>query len=157
MQFLAARLPDYLVPAALVVMDQLPRSPNGKVERALLPEPQSGDSGSARPYVAPRGPVEEAVAGIWSEVLGLTRVGALDSFFELGGHSLQAVQVAFRIRTGFSVDLSIRDILDSPTVEALAATLASARPGPGGQDLAAVLDAVEELSDESVRALLEGS
>ncbi|HUZ26919.1 MAG TPA: amino acid adenylation domain-containing protein, partial [Streptosporangiaceae bacterium] len=156
-EFLAARLPDYLVPAALVVMDQLPRSPNGKVERALLPEPQSGDSGSARPYVAPRGPVEEAVAGIWSEVLGLTRVGALDNFFELGGHSLQAVQVAFRIRTGFSVDLSIRDILDSPTVEALAATLASARPGPGGQDLAAVLDAVEELSDESVRALLEGS
>ncbi|HEV7509115.1 MAG TPA: amino acid adenylation domain-containing protein [Thermoanaerobaculia bacterium] len=117
--FLAERLPGYMVPAAWVLLDRLPLTANGKVDRAALPAPEEHGEGGA--YVAPRSPVEEVLAGIWEEVLELQRVGVEDDFFALGGHSLVAAQVTSRVLKAFSVDLPLRFLFEHPTVAALAA------------------------------------
>ena len=85
------RLPEYMVPAAYVRLEQLPLTPNGKLDRRALPSPE-GDAYARRGYEAPQGETEEALAEIWSEVLGVERVGRRDHFFELGGHSLLVVR-----------------------------------------------------------------
>ncbi|MCI0347550.1 MAG: non-ribosomal peptide synthetase, partial [Chloroflexi bacterium] len=103
---LKATLPDYMVPTAFVVMDVLPLTANGKVDRSLLPPPP-WDLGAARPTVAPRTPLEERLAAIWTEVLGVDRVGIDDDFFERGGHSLTATQLVARVRDEFGVDLKL--------------------------------------------------
>ncbi|NNC00087.1 amino acid adenylation domain-containing protein, partial [Corallococcus exiguus] len=114
-------LPEYMVPAAFVVLDALPLNSNGKVDRKALPEPEAPQSGDT--YVAPRTEVEAKLASIWAEVLRLPQVGVKDSFFELGGHSLLATQVVSRVRAEFSVELPLRALFESPTVEALAVRL----------------------------------
>ncbi len=116
--FLAERLPGYMVPAAWVLLDRLPLTANGKVDRAALPAPAERGEGGA--YVAPRSPVEEVLAGIWEEVLELKRVGVEDDFFALGGHSLGAAQVISRVLKAFSVELPLRLLFEHPTVAALA-------------------------------------
>jgi amino acid adenylation domain-containing protein len=117
--FLAERLPGYMVPAAWVLLDRLPLTANGKVDRAALPVPSERGEGGA--YVAPRSPVEQVLAGIWEEVLELQRVGVEDDFFALGGHSLVAAQVTSRVLTAFSVELPLRVLFERPTVAGLAA------------------------------------
>jgi amino acid adenylation domain-containing protein len=117
--FIGTRLPSYMVPSVVMVLDDLPRTPNGKTDRKRLPLPdvaQAGDAG----YVAPRGPVEEAVAEMWCEVLRLDRVGVLDDFFTVGGHSLRITQILSRVREAFGVDLSLREVYERPTIEAIA-------------------------------------
>ena len=116
---LAASLPEHMVPAFLVGLDALPLLPSGKVDRKALPEPDAR-SASAHEHVAPRTPIEETVAGIWQELLGLQRVGVHDNFFALGGHSLLAVRVIARLRTTISVELPVRALFDSPTLGRLA-------------------------------------
>jgi amino acid adenylation domain-containing protein len=117
--FLAERLPGYMVPAAWVLLDRLPLTANGKVDRAALPAPSERGEGGA--YVAPRSPVEQVLAGIWEEVLELQRVGVEDDFFALGGHSLVAAQVTSRVLQAFSVELPLRLLFERPTVAGLAA------------------------------------
>jgi amino acid adenylation domain-containing protein/non-ribosomal peptide synthase protein (TIGR01720 family) len=117
--FLAERLPGYMVPAAWVLLDRLPLTANGKVDRAALPAPEERGSGGA--YLGPRSPVEQVLAGIWEEVLERQRVGVEDDFFALGGHSLVAAQVTSRVLKAFSVDLPLRVLFERPTVAALAA------------------------------------
>ncbi|HEV2756819.1 MAG TPA: amino acid adenylation domain-containing protein, partial [Actinomycetota bacterium] len=112
-------LPDYMVPAHFVVLDELPLTPTGKLDRAELPEPEGRPELQA-PYAAPRTPAEEALAEIWCEVLGLERVGIHDDFFELGGHSLIATRVVSRMRALLGVDAPVRSLFEAPTVEALA-------------------------------------
>jgi amino acid adenylation domain-containing protein len=124
-------LPDYMVPGRLVKLDTLPLTPNGKVDRKCLPAPE-GRPELEGAYVAPRTPVEEAIAGIWAGVLRLERVGAHDDFFALGGHSLLATQVVSRILQIFQVEIPLRAIFESATVAGLARQVEDARNAARG-------------------------
>jgi len=119
-RYLRERLPDYMVPAAIVLLDGLPLSPNGKVNRRALPAPDPGVERSTGEYVAPRTQTEEVLCGIWSEVLGVSQVGAEDNFFDLGGHSLLATQVVSRVRRILQVEIGVRAVFMAPTVAGLA-------------------------------------
>ncbi|RKH08371.1 non-ribosomal peptide synthetase [Corallococcus sp. CA053C] len=119
-------LPEYMVPAAFVVLDALPLNPNGKVDRKALPAPVI-ERTSPRPYEAPRTPTETLLAGLWQQVLGVERAGITDHFFELGGHSLLATQVVSRLRASLHVELPLNAFFDAPTLEALAARVDAAR------------------------------
>jgi amino acid adenylation domain-containing protein len=126
-EHLKRSLPDYMLPSGWVFLESLPLTPNGKVDRAALPAPEAVER-RAQGRVAPRGPIEELLAGIWAEVLGCEQVGALDDFFMLGGHSLLATQVASRVRAVFQVELPLRRLFEAPTVAELAQAIAEARP-----------------------------
>jgi|GEM_PF-628006 len=120
---LAARLPGYMVPSALMRLDRLPLTPAGKVDRRSLPEPEIAAAGPD----TPRTELQEVLAGIWAEVLGVERVGTRDDFFALGGHSLMVTQVAARVRRSLGVDLPFRDLFRAPTLEAYAARVEALR------------------------------
>jgi amino acid adenylation domain-containing protein len=124
---LRALLPDYMIPSAFVLLDRLPVTPSGKVDRHALPEPGSTAMVARRTMVAPRTAAERRVAAVWQAVLGIDTVGRDDDFFALGGHSLLAVQVAARLDPA----LPVRDVFDHPTVAALAERL-SRVPAEGG-------------------------
>ncbi len=131
-QWLREKLPDYMVPAAVVVLDALPLTPQGKLDRDALPAPD--EAPLEREYVPPRTPTEEIVAGIWAEVLTQERVSALANFFELGGHSLLGAQVMARIRHSFAVFLPLQRLFAAPTVASLSrAVEAARRAGSGGE------------------------
>ncbi|BAS60155.1 amino acid adenylation domain protein (plasmid) [Leptolyngbya boryana NIES-2135] len=118
--FLQTKLPDYMVPAAFVVLDALPLTVNGKLDRRALPVPNDSALASDDRTTAPRTPVEEMVMGIWAKVLGLNQVGLHDNFFELGGHSLLATQVTSQVRAVFQVELPLRCLFEAPTLSAFA-------------------------------------
>ena len=120
---LRQRLPEYMIPAAFVVLDALPLTANGKLDRRALPAPDAAPRG---PAVAPRNATEEAIATVWREVLGLPAVGVKDSFFDLGGHSLLVVQVHRRLAAQFP-ELAIVDLFRYPTISALARLLTRER------------------------------
>ena len=119
-RFLKEKLPDYMVPAAFVLLDALPLLPNGKVDRLALPAPNQTRPELEAHYIAPRTPIEQEIANIWADVLGLKQVGVHDNFFDLGGHSLLAAQLASRLAEAFGVDLSLRRVFEAPTVADLA-------------------------------------
>ncbi|MDF0674711.1 MAG: amino acid adenylation domain-containing protein [Nitrospira sp.] len=131
-ELLLPQLPEYMVPTAFVPLPVLPRTPNGKIDRLALEALDLGDQ-FARSYTAPRTATEEILAGIWSDVLGVERVGVHDDFFELGGHSLLATQIMSRLRSTFHVELSLRTVFESTSVAALAAAVDRAR-----EDVAAI-------------------
>ncbi|HEX7242145.1 MAG TPA: phosphopantetheine-binding protein, partial [Longimicrobiaceae bacterium] len=114
--YLAERLPEYMVPSAFVVLEQLPVTSNGKIDRRALPAPERA---SEEEYVAPRTAVEELVAEIWAELLRLERVGVTENFFQLGGHSLLATQVVSRLRKTLGIEVPLSAMFEQPTVEAL--------------------------------------
>ncbi len=116
---LSARLPDFMVPQAFVLLDHFPLNANGKIDRKALPAPEQRLDDRRSDFVAPRTPLEEVVAEVWEEVLGLEGVGVRDDFFELGGHSLLATRVLSRLREDFGIDLPLQVIFEGPTVEEL--------------------------------------
>ncbi|HEX8242368.1 MAG TPA: condensation domain-containing protein, partial [Longimicrobium sp.] len=122
---LSERLPEYMVPAAYVRLDALPLTPNGKVDRRALPAPE-GDAFAARAYEAPASEAERAVAEIWSELLGVERVGRGDHFFELGGHSLLAVQVGSRVRRALGAEVASGELFARPVLADFARSLEAA-------------------------------
>jgi Condensation domain/AMP-binding enzyme/AMP-binding enzyme C-terminal domain/Phosphopantetheine attachment site len=117
------KLPEYMVPSVIVLLDQMPLTSDGKVNRRALPEPQATRRDIGEEFVAARTPVEEVMAGIWSEVLGLDRVGIHDNFFHLGGHSLLATRVVARLREAFGTPFPLRKIFEEPTIARLAQVL----------------------------------
>ncbi len=121
--FLKDKLPDHMVPAVFLMLDRFPLTPNGKVDRRALPAPTDTRPELARAFVEFRTPTEELLVGIWSQVLGVERVGIYDDFFDLGGHSLLATQVVSRIRETFQVEMPLRRLFETPTVADLADSL----------------------------------
>jgi acyl-coenzyme A synthetase/AMP-(fatty) acid ligase/acyl carrier protein len=125
--YVGAKLPDYMIPSAFVVLDEMPLTLNGKVDRAALPAPENVRHDAAETFVAPRTPLEETLASIWSEVIGMEKIGVYDDFFELGGHSLLATQVISRVRDAFNVTLPLRALFESPVIATLAELIEQAQ------------------------------
>jgi amino acid adenylation domain-containing protein len=117
-EHLSKQLPDYMVPSAIIVLDDLPLTPTGKIDRKALPAPEY--NGEISGIAKARTPVEEILVGIWSDVLKTEHVGINDSFFDLGGHSLLATQLISRARSAFGVELPFRALFESPTVAGFA-------------------------------------
>jgi len=132
-------LPDYMVPSLFVAMENLPLTANGKVDYKALPEPEA----ETAPFVAPRTLVEERLTLIWSEILGVERIGVDDSFFDLGGHSLLATRIISQVRIAFEVELPLRALFEAPTVATLAERVEQA-----------FRERLETLSDQEVETLL---
>jgi len=135
-EHLAQALPDYMVPAAFVVLPNFPLTPNGKLDRKALPAPDESALAS-RKYEAPQGDAEEAVAVVWQSLLGLGRVGRHDDFFQLGGHSLLAVQLTSRLRERLGVEVPLSEVFAHPVLADFAAQLARA----GATAMAAITQA----------------
>jgi surfactin family lipopeptide synthetase A len=155
--FLQTKLPNYMVPAAFVALETLPLTPNGKVDRHGLPAPDQARPTLEDTFVAPRTPIEEVLAGIWADVLGLIEVGIHDNFFELGGHSLKATQVMSRVRRALGVELPLRKFFETPTIAGLASAIADSRVlQEDHEHLASILEGLEQLSDDEVKRRLQG-
>ncbi|MBD1924286.1 amino acid adenylation domain-containing protein [Microcoleus sp. FACHB-831] len=121
--FLKDKLPEYMIPSAFVILESLPLTPNGKLDRKALPAPDFTNSELTASFVKPRTTEEKKLAEIWSQVLGVAKVGIYDNFFELGGHSLLATQLIAKVGETFQVELPLRYLFQSPTVESLAAQI----------------------------------
>src|SRR5690606_24745070 len=143
------RLPEYMVPPTILLLERLPLLPNGKVDRAALPVPNYAPVGPHGGYVAPRNAVEEVLAAIWSEILHVPRVGIQDNFFtDLGGHSLLATQLASSIRETFRCELPLRTVFELPTVAELAEHLAAIPEiGPRIERTAELLLRIDGMTD----------
>lgn len=154
--FLQNQLPEYMLPAYYVLLNALPLTPSGKIDRRRLPPPDQLRPQLQEAFVAPGNPVEEVLAELFAQVLGLERVGVHDHFFaELGGHSLLATQLVSKIRSTLQVELPLRHIFDSPTVASLAVQLQQDPiTGTLVQDMAELMLKVMKLSDEEVKNLL---
>lgn len=131
-EYVRARLPEYMVPAAFVVLPSLPLTINGKLDRNALPEPEDARGDIDYEVVAPRTELEEVLAGIWCEILQLREVGVYDNFFDLGGHSLLATQVISRIRQVLSLELPLRAMFESPDIATLSKRVAAAQRAEAG-------------------------
>jgi acyl carrier protein len=118
--FLAERLPDYMVPTSFVLLDELPLAPNGKIDRAKLPESASTPLASTDGPVQPRTDVERDIASIWTDLLRIEPIGVHDDFFELGGHSLLVTQCIAHLRAQYGVDVPVSVFFDAPTIAQLA-------------------------------------
>lgn len=151
---LGARLPEHMVPSLIVPIESVPLMPNGKLDKAALPAPETAALGPGSDYVAPSTPTEETLAGIWADVLGLPRVGIHEDFFMLGGHSLLATQVIARVLGACEVQLPLHSLFTTPTVAGLAAAVDAARPD-NDAELAAMLAELEDMSDEDAEELLK--
>ena len=143
-----------MVPAAVVVLDELPLTANGKIDRGALPGPDPSIREQPERFVAPRTPVEEAVAAIWRDLLGLTQVGVEDDFFALGGHSLLAGRLIARLRAAFGVEIELSALLDEPTLGAMAAVVEGALDRPEEADLDELLDRLEGMAEAEAERLV---
>ena len=144
--FLAARLPEYMVPATFVKLDSLALNPSGKVDRAALPEPNAGNLLRDGAFVEPQTSVEKRVTDILAELLHLEQVSAEDNFFLLGGHSLMGAQLIAKVRDVFNVELSLRSLFDAPTVAKLSAKIETA-----------LLAKLEAMSEDEAQRILEAA
>jgi acyl carrier protein len=151
---LAGWLPEFMIPSAIVVLDALPVTPSGKVDRLALPDPD--EAADAAGYVAPSTPVEEAVAEIWGDVLELERVGVEDDFFALGGHSLLATQVVAQVRSDLAVELPLHSLFAFPTVRSLAAEIVAMMSASDGEETAKLMAELDGLTDAEAERLLAG-
>ena len=140
---LKGQLPEYMVPSQFVILDSLPQTTNGKIDRKSLPDPEATNAALEQPYVAPQTVIEKALTQIWATVLHVEGIGIHDNFFLLGGHSLLATQVISRVRKTYQVDLPLRSIFLKPTVAQFAEAVEEA-----------VIRKLETLSEQEAEELL---
>jgi surfactin family lipopeptide synthetase C len=153
--FLWAKVTDYMIPAAFVMLDALPITLTGKVDRCALPALGRARPGLVSPFVAPYTPTERRLAQIWAEVLSLEQVGIHDNFLELGGHSLLARQVASRVRDAFHVEVPLKSLFEASTVAGMAVVIAEHQLKTVGETaLAVLLTEVEALSEDGAQRRL---
>jgi amino acid adenylation domain-containing protein len=154
-ELLRSRLPEAMVPSAWVVLESLPRTLNGKLDRRALPEPGRLDGRLGRELVAPRTPVEERLCQLFREVLSTSEVGIFDDFFAMGGHSLLVAQLLARTRREFGAEVSLHTFFQAPNVAGMAVALAQARVSRADPDeMAKLIANLENLSDEEIHGLL---
>ena len=147
-------LPEHMVPSAFVVLDQLPLTPSGKVDRRALPAPEISRTALSSQYVAPSTDLEKEIAAIWQQLLGIQQMGIYDNFFDLGGHSLLMTQLFTQLRNTFEVKLALRSLFDLPTIASMAQEIERIRqlpPGTDPEDVPAVDLAAEATLDDRVR------
>jgi hypothetical protein len=159
--FLKERVPEYMVPAAFVYVEALPYLASGKVDRkkilSSLPAPDASELEAARDVVEPRTPIEEELAQMWSELLGVRRLGIHDNFFELGGHSLLATRLMAQVRREYQVELALLDLFEQPTVEEMALLITQAWAKRESEaELEQLLAELEALPDDQAERLLAG-
>ncbi|MDT0786030.1 phosphopantetheine-binding protein, partial [Staphylococcus pseudintermedius] len=119
---LAKELPEYMLPAAFAILERLPLTPNGQLDRRALPAPE-GDAYALQAYEEPQGEIENVLAAVWMELLKLPRIGRHDHFFEIGGHSLMATQLVSRIRREWELDIPLAEVFSNPTLAALSGVI----------------------------------
>jgi acyl carrier protein len=155
-RFLLEHLPDYMVPAAFVSLDVIPMTPNGKVDRRSLPVPDDSRPELDAPFMAPETPLEEQLAKIWVQILGLNRIGIHDNFFDLGGHSLAASRVVSHVIQEFQIEVPLQALFQSPTIAEMAAVIIERQAAKFlTEDLDGILTELESLSDEHAQRLLD--
>ena len=148
--YLRERLPDYMVPAGFVMLDEMPLNSNGKIDRKALPRWEAASAAGDR-YQGPRTYVEQELCEMWEEVLGVERVGISDNFFEIGGHSLMAAQVISRVRKVFGVEIPLRGLFEEPTIERLAMEIVKTQTETlDSEEVARILADLEVVSDAEV-------
>jgi amino acid adenylation domain-containing protein len=153
--YLKQKLPEYMVPSVSVLLETMPLTPNGKLDRSALPAPDQGRPDLAQTLVSPRTPAEETLATIWAKSLTLEQVGIHDNFFDLGGHSLLATQVIGQVQKIFQVDVPLRALFEAPTIASLLVVILQKQSEQGdGQSLADFLSEVESLPSEEVERSL---
>ncbi|WP_183132262.1 phosphopantetheine-binding protein, partial [Pseudomonas syringae] len=151
---LRAHLPDYMVPTHFIVLDSMPLTANGKLDRKALPAPDASQLQAT--YSAPQGELEQQLAAIWADVLKLERVGRSDNFFELGGHSLLAVQMLVRVREQLQHEVSLKDVFEQPLLADFCATLQekNGESDHAQDELTKSLEALKRLSAEEIDNLI---
>ncbi len=155
--FLGRQLPTYMLPSNYVLLEALPLTPGGKIDRQALPLSNLASSGAARQHTPPRNPVEQELSELWARVLHVDQVGIYDNFFDLGGHSLLATQLISRLREAYQVDLPVRRLFEAPTVAGVASLIVQElAKQEDGQEVAELLDEIEQLSENEVQSLLDG-
>ena len=159
-EYLKELLPDYMIPSAWLVLNQFPLTPNGKVDRRALPNPQ-GRPEELGEYIAPSTDAERTIADIWAQVLQLDQVGMEDNFFELGGHSLLAMQVVARIRSSLSIEMPMRLLFEFPTIRQLSSQVDGLRQARlrdavagGGDEIEELVGRVAAMSERQAQELL---
>jgi len=154
-RLLAEKLPDYMIPSYYVWLDALPLNANKKVDRKALPNPDASRPEMHTPFVAPKTAVEEAIASIWSHVLGIDQVGIYDNFLDLGGHSLAATRIVSRVIKKFQLELPVESLFAAPTIAEMVAVIAERQWSElGEEETEKILAELESLTDEEVRRLL---
>ena len=154
-EFLAAKLPAYMVPGTFVMIETLPLMPNGKIDRQSLPRLGQGRPALDASFESPRSPLEESVARVWCDLLKLERVGIHDNFFELGGHSLMGARLISNLRRRLDINLNLIDVFQSPTVARLAELIYQRQTEEAADgELTSLLAELENLSDEEAQQRL---
>jgi amino acid adenylation domain-containing protein len=155
-RFLKERLPQFMLPSTFVMLAAMPLLPNGKVDRQALPPPGSTPWALEHTVTPPRTPVEEALAAMWAEVLGLEQVGIHNTFFDLGGHSLLVIQVVSRIRDVFKVEIPLQSFFEAPTVAELSSLIIASEAVPGqSEKIARVLKKIKTMSADDRRTAFQ--
>ncbi|MFZ3013876.1 MAG: phosphopantetheine-binding protein, partial [Nitrospira sp.] len=154
--FMKVRLPGYMLPEAVIVLEALPRTPSGKVDRTALPRAEESDVRGRVVYAAPRTAIEEVLTMLWADVLNRDQVGIHDDFFELGGHSLTVTRLVSKIREIFTISIPLRTLFETPTVSGLSERILYEFDQANRlEKIAELLLKVQHMSSDEVDAMLE--